>query len=63
MKTNLTECSENELSMFVYNDECLYNARFNQNVLNELIDEYFIYTQTQMRILLEDICEELEEAE
>lgn len=60
-KTNLTVYSEDELSMQVFNDEGLYNQRHNVDDLIMLLDEYFIYTEEQKEILIEDIEEDLKE--
>lgn len=60
MKTDLTEYSDNELSMHVFNDEGLYRMR-NKPYLKETLDEYFIYTDEQYEVLLQDIEEDNEE--
>jgi len=60
MKKDITEYSENELSLIVMNDESLYLERHKPDFI-ELIDEYFIYTDEQKSVLIEDLADELSE--
>lgn len=59
-KQDLTEYSDAELSLNVFNDESLYNQRFCSD-LKELLDEIFIYTEEQWEELQEDLESDLEE--
>jgi hypothetical protein len=59
-KEDLTEYSENELSLRVFNLESLYNIRRQKNLF-ELLDEYFIYTEKQKEVLKEDLDNDLKE--
>lgn len=53
-KQDLREYSENELSLWVFNDEWLYNQRHSRSFLI-LIYETFEYTADQLRVLIEDL--------
>ena len=53
--TNLTQYTDNELSLMVFNDKYFYNERKNVEYLKALISEEFIYTDEQMRVLDEDL--------
>lgn len=55
---DITRYGENELSLNVFNDEYLYNARLNKSYLMALISEEFIYTDEQMDVLIQDLDEE-----
>lgn len=61
-KTDLTQYSDDELSMLVFNDEGLYRER-HRSYLKELLDECFIYTEAQYETLQEDLEEDLAEDE
>ena len=52
---NLTEYGEQELSNWVFNTECLYNARHDMAELMRIIDNSFIYTDEQLLELQNDI--------
>ena len=54
---NLTEYGEQELSNWVFNTECLYNARHDMAELMRIIDNSFIYTDKQLLELQSDIFE------
>jgi hypothetical protein len=54
---DITRYGENELSLNVFNDEYLYNARLNKSYLIDIINETFIYTDEQMDVLIEDVYE------
>ena len=60
-KTNLTNYNDDELSLQVFNNEYLYNQRYNVDDLITLLDDYFIYTEDQKDVLIEDIEEDLKE--
>ena len=55
---NLTEYGEQELSNWVFNTECLYNARNDTAELMRIIDNSFIYTDNQLLELQSDIAAE-----
>lgn len=57
---DLRDYSDGELSLIVYNDETLYNMRFDTEILKETIDFTFNYTNEQLNDLMNDINEELE---
>lgn len=59
-KQDLTNYSEIELSLLVFNDEGLYNMRHKRNFLNT-IDELFIYTDDQLEVLKQDLEEDANE--
>ena len=58
-KQDLTEYSEDELSLFVMNDECLYRMRREFLRSTNVLDDCFIYTSEQLDILREDIESDL----
>jgi len=60
-KMDLTQYSENELSMLVFNIEFLYNMRRNIKELKLELDEIYDYTEEQFEILVNDIKENLGE--
>ncbi len=53
--TDLRDYSDQELSMWVFNDELLYHYRNNEKVLFGLIDNLFFYTDDQKDQLLKDL--------
>jgi hypothetical protein len=62
-KSNLKYYGDDELSNWVFNDECMYRMRHNISALRELLDETFLYTDDQWDVLVNDIAEdELEHA-
>ena len=58
-KMDITQHSDTELSLLVYNNEALYRARMRRDFLS-LINELFIYTQEQMDDLISTLNEERE---
>jgi len=62
-KTDLTNFSENELSMLVFNDEDLYKWRNSDSFLTGIIPSVYIYTDEQFEMLENDLAEEAEEIE
>lgn len=59
---DLTIYSDNELSLTVFNEEYFYNERnFNGNsdYLKALINEEFHYTPEQMKVLDQDLINDL----
>ncbi len=61
-KQDLTEYSNNELSLLVFNTEYLYRMRRNVRKLMQEIDEVYLYNDEQLTVLLQDIKEDLGEA-
>lgn len=62
---NLTQYTEQELSLRVFNDEYFYierNHNGNSDYLKALINEEFHYTDKQMEVLDQDLIDDLEEA-
>lgn len=57
-RLDLTEHSDQELSLHVYNDEYFYNERGDKDYLMALINEQFKYTQEQLEELESDLEEE-----
>ena len=55
---NLTQYSDQELSLHVFNDEYLYSIRKDLDTLMDKIEEFFIYTQEQMNELVLDLLNE-----
>ena len=55
---NLTEYGDQELSNWVFNTQCLYNARKDMAELMRIIDNSFIYTDKQLLKLQSDIAAE-----
>lgn len=60
-KKNITEYSEDELSLLVMNDEGLYNLRRNHDLLKEVLDSCYVYTPNQMAVLEYDLMSDEEE--
>lgn len=58
-KTDLTEYSDDELSLMVFNDEYLYNLRDKWDSLKSTIDEFFTYTDNQLETLVDDIFDDM----
>ena len=59
--TNLSFQSNEELSLMVFNTECLYNVRHDSQVLFHMLDTLFIYNEAQLKELKEDLAIDLEE--
>ncbi len=53
-KRDLTEYSDNELSLMVFNEEWLYSMRGKPSLF-DTIDEFFIYTDDQLEVLKQDL--------
>ena len=51
---DLTEYSDRELSMVVYNDSGLYSMRHDSD-LTSVLEEYCIFTPCQLLVLLDDL--------
>lgn len=58
MKQDITEYSENELSLLVFNDEYLYRMRRNRRLLIASINDMFEYTEKQLEVLNQDLDDE-----
>lgn len=61
-KQDLTQYSDNELSLVVMNDEWLYSMR--RRILrgpDGFLSDFFIYTDEQLETLIADIKEDLGE--
>lgn len=60
---DITEYSDNELSLIVLNDEVLYNMR--RQILRDgklsVLSDIFKYTDEQLDVLLQDIKDDLGE--
>ena len=62
---DLTQYTDQELSLRVFNEEYFYierNHNGNSNYLKALINEEFHYTSEQMDVLEQDLIDDLEEA-
>ncbi len=59
-KQDLTEYSDSELSLLVFNDEGLYRMRRRRDFIDTL-REYFIFTDEQLEELKQDLQDEEEE--
>ena len=58
---DLTQYSDSELSLVVFNNEFLYDSRKNLESLREILDEAYIYTSEQWDELVQDIEDDLNE--
>ncbi len=58
---DLTNYSDDELSLVVFNDEYFYTERTNLSFLLALVKEEFIYTDEQLSVLLVDLAQDAEE--
>ena len=58
-KQDLTQYSDQELSLLVFNTESLYLYRRDFRLLKALLDESFYYTMDQLEVLEQDILEDL----
>ncbi len=54
----ITQYSEQELSLRVFNEEYFYVERKNKEYLIALIDEEFVYTGEQMDVLMQDLLDD-----
>lgn len=61
-KQDLTQYSDDELSLLVFNTESLYEGRHWPGFF-ETIDDLFVYTEAQMDVLKQDLADDLEESE
>ena len=52
---DLTQYSNGELSLWVFNDESLYNMRHHPADLGEALKSLFKYTSAQMAVLNQDL--------
>jgi len=51
---DLTQYNDNELSLVVYNDEGLYDMRRDSDLIS-VLEEYYIFTDTQLAKLIKDL--------
>ena len=58
---DLTQYSDDELSLQVFNDEGLYSMRHDTGNLLEVLEEIFTYSFEQMEVLLTDLADDLDE--
>ena len=58
---NITQYSDQELSLNVFNDEYFYIERHNKPYLMALINEEFIYTPEQLAVLEQDLEDDANE--
>ena len=57
---DITGCNDDELSLTVNNDEGLYLlAQKSVRLLEEMINEIYIYTDRQLEVLREDLDDNL----
>jgi antitoxin component of MazEF toxin-antitoxin module len=63
MKIDLREFSDDELSLYVMNDESFYRMRRNRRALVDLLDSVFLYTDCQLETLNQDLDDEEKESE
>jgi len=59
---DLTQYSDQELSLRVFNDEYFYIERHNFDHLVALCREVFIFNAGQLGVLVEDVTDDLEGA-
>lgn len=59
-RQDLTDYSDQELSLLVFNDEYLYTRRHSRG-FKELIDSLFSYNIDQWQVLEQDLKDDLEE--
>ncbi len=57
---NITDYNDDELSMLVFNDESLYNARHSSEIF-QVLDTLYEYSDAQMRVLLVDLADDQNE--
>lgn len=58
---DLTNSSDRELTLWVYNEPYFYNEREHREYLLALVAEEFYYTEAQLKDLIETLDEELTE--
>lgn len=57
-KQDITKYSDDELSLIVMNDETFYKMRRrmqNEKDATNLLSEYFVFTNEQLKVLIEDV--------
>jgi hypothetical protein len=57
-KQDITLYSDNELSLIVFNDEYFYNHRHRRDLI-PMLQDMFIFTDAQLKVLEEDLEEDL----
>lgn len=58
---DLTQSTERELTLWVYNEPYFYNEREDREFLLALVNEEFYYTDEQLQDLIATLDEELAE--
>ncbi len=58
---NLTNYSDDELSLTVFNVESLYNIKHNREYLFRVLEESYTYTDEQREQLIVDLDEDQED--
>ena len=58
---DITSYSDNELTLYVFYDYSLCGDRHDETLLMDYINEHFIYTDTQMEVLKQDLLDDKEE--
>ena len=61
IKVNLKNYSDNELSLLVMNDEDYYIQMENPKLLLETLYQDFIYTDKQLKVLIDTMREDFED--
>tara|TARA_R110000823_G_scaffold310170_1_gene434955 strand:- start:460 stop:657 length:198 start_codon:yes stop_codon:yes gene_type:complete len=61
IKVNITNYSDNELSLLVMNDEDYYIQMENPKLLLETLYQDFIYTDKQLKVLIDTMREDYED--
>lgn len=59
-KQDLTQYSDQELSLLVFNDEGLYRMRHNSQFIG-MLNDLFIFTDEQLEVLEQDLDDDLKE--
>ena len=60
MTEDLTQYTKEELSLRVFNEECLYLQRHHIGFI-KILYEYYKFTQEQRKVLIEDLKADLNE--
>ncbi len=54
-RQDIRHYSDDELSLLVFNDEYYYVERHDRDYLKALLDEQFVYTDDQYKVLIKDL--------
>lgn len=60
-KQDITNCTENELSMIVFNVEGFYRMRHDEKRLIGALSSHYTFTDEQLDVLKQDLIEDREE--